>query len=118
MLTDPPGGNYLEELLVAIRGAGQRTISAREYLGSAGQATSPAWKWQLLSAAGREHAGALAHLDEADERLQRLSGQSGLPPPLDVLPSRIKAMRDELAIAEGDIQRALAESLGCSVGSA
>lgn len=118
MITDPPAGNYLEELLVAIRGAGQRTATAREYLSSAGQATSPTWKWQLLNAAGREHAGALAHLDEAEERLRRLSGQSGLPPPLDALPSRLRAMRDELATAEQDIQKVLAESLGSSLGNA
>ena len=118
MITDPPGGNYLEELLIAIRGAGQRTATAREYLSSAGQATSPSWKWQLLEAAGREHAGAVAHLNEADERLQRLSGQSGLPPPLDALPNRLKAMRDELATAEEDIQRTLAESLGSPLGNA
>ncbi len=118
MTTDPPGGSYFEGILIAIRGAGQRMAAARGYLGSAERAALPAWKWQLLTAAGREHEGALAHLDEADERLRSLGGTGGLPPPLDQLPQRLQAMRAELVIAEERIQQALMDAVGSSVGTA
>lgn len=118
MMHDPPGGSYFEAILIAIRGAGQRMAAAGGYLGSAEKATLPAWKWQLLCAAGREHAEALARLDEADERLRRLGGAGGLPAPLDQLPGRLQAMRADLRVAEDRIQQALANAVGASVGTA
>lgn len=118
MIQDPPGGSYFEAILIAIRGAGQRMAAAGGYLGSAERAALPSWKWQLLHAAGREHAEALARLDEAEERLQSLGGAGGLPAPLDQLPGRLQAMRADLCAAEERIQRALLEAAHTSVGSA
>ncbi len=115
---DPPEGSYFEAILIAIRGAGQRMAAARGYLASAERAGLPGWKWQLLTAAGREHEAALAHLDEADERLRSLGGSGGLPPPLDQLPQRVQAMRVDLSIAEERIQKAFSDALTSSVGTA
>ncbi len=118
MIQSPSGGSYFEAILIAIRGAGQRMAAAGGYLGSAEKATLPGWKWQLLSAAGREHAEALARLDEADERLRSLGGTGGLPAPLDQLPDRLQAMRADLRAAEDRIQEAVANAVHSSVGTA
>jgi hypothetical protein len=118
VIQDPPGASYFEAIIVAIRGAGQRMAAVGGYLGSAEQAALPAWKWQLLSAAGRAHAEAIARLDEADERLNRLGGSNELPAPLDQLPQRLEAMRADLRAAEDRIQKALAEAVTSPVGSA
>lgn len=118
MTTNPPGGSYFEAIFIAIRGAGQRMAAARNYLASAERAGPPGWKWQLLTAAGRDHEAALAHLDEADRRLESLAGTGGLPPPLDQLPQRIQAMRVDLRSVEERIQKALTDALPSSIGSA
>lgn len=118
MIHDPAGGSYFEAILVAIRGAGQRMVLLGGFLGSAEQAQNLAWKWQLLAAAGHAHEDALAHLDEAEERLAELGGQTELPPPLDQLPERLKAMRVDLRAAEERIQKAIAEAAVRSAGSA
>ena len=118
MTQSPPGGSYFEAILVAIRGAGQCMVAAGGYLTSAEKATLPGWKGQLLVAAGREYAEALARLDEADERLRSLGGAGGLPAPLDQLPDRLKAMRADLQVTEGRIQEALAITAGSAVGTA
>jgi hypothetical protein len=115
---DPPGGSYLDAILSAIRGAGQRIEAVGGYLGSAERAASPGWKWQLLSAAGQAHADALERLDEAEERLLRLGSSDELPAPLDQLPKRLTAMRDELRAAADRIEHALASALSSSAGSA
>lgn len=118
MLYDPPGGSYFEAILIAIRGAGQRIEAVGGYLGSAEQASSLGWKWQLLSAAGQAHAEALARLDEADERLRSLGPSEDLPAPLDQLPRRLAAMRDDLRAAAERIENALATAVGTPIGSA
>jgi hypothetical protein len=118
VIYDPPGGSYFEAILVAIRGAGQRMMALGGYLGSAEQASNLAWKWQLLAAAGDAHADALARLDEAEERLGQLGGQAELPPPLDQLPERLKAMRADLRAAGERIQKAVAEAAARPAGSA
>lgn len=118
MIHDPPGTSYFEAILVAIRSAGQRMVAVGGYLGSAEQAAQPGWKWQLLTAAGREHAEALARLDEADERLRRLGSAETLPAPLDQLPQRLESMRADLRVAEDRIQKALADAVSSPVGSA
>jgi hypothetical protein len=118
MIQDPPGGSYFEAILVAIRSAGQRMAAVGGYLGSAEQAAAPGWKWQLLTAAGREHAEATARLDEADERLRRLGTRDSLPAPLDQLPNRLQAMRADLAEAGERIQRALLDAVATPFGRA
>lgn len=115
---DSPGGSYFEAILIAIRRAGQRIESIGGYLGSAEEATSPAWKWQLLTAAGQAHAEAIARLDEADERLLRLGRSDELPAPLDQLPSRLEAMRADLRAAKGRIEQALVSAVNHPAGSA
>jgi len=118
MIADPPGRSYLEGILVAIRGAGQRMVALGGYLGSAEQAEQPAWKWQLLNAAESAHADALARLDEADERLQSLGSADELPAPLDQLPQRLLAMRADLRAAQDRIQQAVAAATSTHVGTA
>lgn len=118
VLHDPPGGSYLDAILGAIRGAGQHIEAVSGYLRSAEQASSPGWKWQLLSAAGQAHADALERLDEAEERLRSLGSSDELPAPLDQLPKRLTAMRDELRATADRIEDALASALSTSAGSA
>lgn len=118
MIDDPPGVSYLDAILGALRSAGQRLAAVGGYLGSAERAAIPAWKWQLLSAAGHAHAEARASLDEADERLARLGAPDRLPAPLDALPERIRAMRTDLRVVEEQLQEALAAALGSAAGSA
>jgi hypothetical protein len=118
MMSDPPGRSYFEAILVAIRGAGQHMVTLGGFLGSAEQATAPGWKWQLLTAAERTHAEALACLDEADERLRRLGPAERLPPPLDQLPERLQAMRADLRVAEDRIRRAVIDAVSVHAGNA
>ncbi len=118
MLHDPPGASYLDAILTAIRGAGQRIEAVGGYLGSAERASSLGWKWQLLSAAGQAHADALARIEEAEERLRRLGSSDELPAPLDQLPKRLGVMREELRAAADRIERALADAVGSPAGSA
>lgn len=118
MIQDPPGVSYLEAILVAMRTAGQRLAAVGGYLSSAEKASIPAWKWQLLTAAGHAHAEACASLDEAEERLSGLGAPDRLPAPLDALPERIRAMRSDLRDAEERLQEALAEAVGSAAGSA
>lgn len=117
-LHDSPGQSYLDAILSAIRGAGQHIEAVSSYLRSAEQASSPGWKWQLLSAAGQAHADALERLDEAEERLLRLGSSEELPAPLDQLPKRLIAMRDELRATADRIEDALANALSSPAGSA
>lgn len=118
MIQDPPGSSYLDGILLAIRSAGQRITAISGYLESAERSEITGWKWQLLSAAAREHAEALRRLDEADERLEQLRGPAGLPALLDQLPPRLAAMRKELEAAEGRLQAALAAAAGEGAGQA
>lgn len=118
MSADPPERSYLEAILVAIRGAGQRMVALGGYLGSAEQASNPTWKWQLLTAASRAHGDALAGLDEAEERLHQLGRADELPAPLDQLPLRLHAMRADLRAAHERIQKAIEAAASSHVGSA
>lgn len=118
MLHDPPGASYLDAILTAIRGAGQQIEAASGYVGSAERASSLGWKWQLLSAAGQAHADAVARLEEAEERLRRLGSSEELPAPLDQLPQRLGAMREELGAAANRIEQALAVAVASPAGSA
>ena len=118
MIQDPPGASYLDAILGAMRSAGQRLAAVGGYLGSAERAAIPAWKWQLLNAAGHAHAEALERLDEADARLARLGAPDRLPAPLDALPERLRAMRAELRDVETRLQEALAAAVGTAAGSA
>jgi hypothetical protein len=118
VIKDPPGVSYLDAILIAVRTAGQRLAAVVGYLGSAEQAPSTAWKWQLLTAAGQAHAEACASLDEADERLSSLGSPDSLPAPLDALPERLRAMRGDLGAIEERLQEALATATGSAAGSA
>lgn len=118
MTKDPPGASYLDAILAAMRGAGQQLASVAGFLGSAEKAPGPAWRWQLLAAAGQAHAEARRSLDEADERLAQLGAPDRLPAPLDALPERLRVMRAELDGAEQRLQDALAAAVGSPAGSA
>jgi hypothetical protein len=118
MTEDPPGVSYLDAILLAIRSAGQRVAAVGGYLAGAEKAAIPAWKWQLLTAAGLAHAEAQKCLDEADERLSRLGAPDRLPAPLDALPERLRVMRADLRAVEERLQQALAAALGSAAGSA
>jgi hypothetical protein len=118
VIQDPPGVGYLEAILIAIRNAGQRLAAMGGYLGSAERASIPAWKWQLLTAAGHARSEAHACLDEADERLSSLGAPDSLPAPLDALPERVRAMRKDLRAVEEQLEEALAAAAESASGNA
>lgn len=118
MTADPPGGSYIDAILLALRAARQQIQTLLGLVESAERAPGPTWKWQLLAAASDAGESARASLDDAEAQLVSLGAPDRLPAVLDALPERVTAMRDELASAREMLEAARARASTVAVGKA
>ncbi|AKT41908.1 uncharacterized protein CMC5_061300 [Chondromyces crocatus] len=100
MPSDVQETSYLDAIFAALRGAGQKLDNARGWLTSAEATSASAWRLQALAAARGAQGEARAYVKELEGRLAQLGPGAELPPPLDVLPERLEAIRKDLDATE------------------
>ncbi|EYF03492.1 hypothetical protein [Chondromyces apiculatus] len=110
--------SYLDAIFAALRSAGQKLDATRTWLASAEAAGTPGWRLQALSAARNAHGEARAYVADLEARLGRLGSGPELPPPLDVLPARLDAIRTDLKATDERLLRVAADAASQPVGQA